>query len=175
MVVGLARTGDHDAFADLVRRRQSWIRNLMRRFCGNSELADDLAQKVFLQAWQKLSSLQHPDKFGSWLKRLAINVWLQHARKHDALNDADELEGIHSVKVQSAGMRLDLDQALSTLPGPVRFCIVLSYQEGMTHKEIAAHSKIPLGTVKSHIRRGTQKLQAQLAAYGTERTAKAPA
>ena len=102
-------------------------------------------------------------------------MWLQHARKHDALNDADELEGIHSVKVQSAGMRLDLDQALSTLPGPVRFCIVLSYQEGMTHKEIAAHSKIPLGTVKSHIRRGTQKLQAQLAAYGTERTAKAPA
>ena len=44
-----ARTGDHNAFAELVERRQAWIRNLMRRCCGDPTLADDLAQQAFLQ------------------------------------------------------------------------------------------------------------------------------
>ena len=92
LVVGLARTGDRDAFAELVQRRQSWIRNLMRRCCGDASLADDLAQQAFLQAWRKIRHLQQPGSFGVWLKRLAINVWLQHLRKNDALQDAQYVD-----------------------------------------------------------------------------------
>ena len=62
-------------------------------------------------------------------------------------------------------MDMDLDLALSTLPTAVRLCIVLSYQEGMTHSEIARITDTPLGTVKSHIKRGSQRLQQILSPY----------
>lgn len=61
--MGLARTGDREAFGELVRRRQSWIRNLMRRLCHDAALADDLAQQVFLQAWKDIRKLRQPAKF----------------------------------------------------------------------------------------------------------------
>ncbi|MCP4315501.1 MAG: sigma-70 family RNA polymerase sigma factor [Hyphomicrobiales bacterium] len=165
LVVDLAITGDRGAFEELVRRRQSWIRNLMRRCCGDAVLADDLAQQVFLQAWRNISRLQKPGSFGAWLKRLAISVWLQHSRKNDALRDADEYEGADLSQLSDTGMAMDLDRALSTLTGPVRLCVVLSYHERMTHAEICEMTGLPLGTVKSHIRRGTERLQQILSAY----------
>ena len=60
---------------------------------------------------------------------------------------------------------MDLDRALATLSDPVRLCIVLSYHERMTHGEIAELTSLPLGTIKSHIRRGTERLQKILSAY----------
>jgi len=165
VLVGLSRTGNRDAFAELVTRRQVWIRNLMRRCSGNAALADDLSQQVFMQAWRTIHQIQDANLFGPWLKRMAINVWLQHQRRNDALRGADELVDADSVCEETPAVGMDLDQALSTLPDDVRLCIVLSYQEEMTHKEIAAQTGIPLGTVKSHIRRGTKLLQEHLAAY----------
>lgn len=165
LIVALARNGTDDAFAELVRRRQSWIRNLMRRCCSDPALADDLAQQVFLQAWQKISYLQAPDKFGAWLKRLAINVWLQHLRKNDALRNADELDESASQQQAMPSLRMDLDRALSTLSNRERLCIILSYHEGMNHREIAELTKFPLGTVKSHINRGTKRLRQLLSEY----------
>jgi RNA polymerase sigma factor (sigma-70 family) len=169
--VGLARTGDRDAFAELVRRRQSWVRNLMRRCCGDETLADDLAQQAFLQAWRKISKLRQPDRFGPWLKRLAVNVWLQHARKHDVLDEAeaaDEIWGTEGSTQDAPGEAVDLDRALATLAGRARLCVVLAYHEGMTHDEISELTGLPLGTVKSHIRRGTERLRSMLVGYGQE-------
>ena len=120
LVVGLARTGDREAFTELVKRRQSWIRNLMRRCCGDATLADDLAQQVFLQAWRKISHVRQPGGFGAWLKRLAINVWLQHARKHDVMREADELNETELAHREKTSVAIDLDRALATLTGPVR-------------------------------------------------------
>ena len=169
LVVGLARAGDRDAFADLVRRRQSWIRNLMRRFSGDASLADDLAQQIFLQAWRKVPDLQKPDHFAAWLKQIAVNIWLQHLRRHDALRHADDIdESHHSLARSSNGdhdIAMDLDRALATLSPPERLCVVLNYHEGMSHREISEASDMPVGTVKSHIRRGTEKLQQQLSDY----------
>jgi RNA polymerase sigma-70 factor (ECF subfamily) len=168
LVVSMARTGDRSAFAELVKRRQSSIRALMRRCSNDGTLADDLAQQVFLQAWQKIHTLKKAGAFGGWLKRLAISVWLQHQRRNDALHGADELAGHESAKGDPTGVAMDLDRALATLPDPVRLSVVLSYQEGMTHEEIAELTDTPLGTVKSHINRGAQKLRQLLAAYGDE-------
>ncbi len=165
LVVGFARTGDRNAFAELVQRRQSWIRNLMRRCCGDPTLADDLAQQVFLQAWRKISHLRQPDRFGPWLKRLAINLWLQHLRANDALRDAAEYDEATQAPQDATSVAMDLDHALATLSKPERLCVVLSYREGMTHAEIAEAVDVPLGTVKSHIRRGTQHLRQLLSAY----------
>lgn len=163
--MNLSQTGNRDAFAELVARRQVWIRNLMRRCCGDEALADDLSQQVFMQAWRSVRQLQKASRFGPWLKRLAINTWLQHQRRSDPLRGAAEHEDANSVDKQTTSIAMDLDRALETLSDEVRACIVLGYHERMTHPEIAEITGIPLGTVKSHIRRGTKKLQQELAAY----------
>lgn len=168
IVVRLARNGDRQAFSELVSRRQAWIRNLMRRSCGDRALADDLSQQVFLQAWKALPQLQDPARFGAWLKRLAINAWLQHARRSDPVGEAGELRNEAAGTDDAARIAMDLDTALATLAHDARLCIVLAYHEGMTHDEIASLTDIPAGTVKSHIRRGTLRLREQLAAYTGE-------
>ena len=172
--MSLARTGDNDAFAELVRRRQSWIRNLMRRCCGEAALGDDLAQQAFLQAFQDLPKLRDPKKFAGWLKTLAINVWRRYLRKNDALRNAAEISDLNSVHTESAGIAMDLESALESLKQPGRSCVVLSYYEGMSHGEIAQHLGLPLGTVKSYIRRGTQQLHQLLDAYALSSVTESP-
>ena len=165
-LVSLARTGDRKAFEALVLRRQSSIRNLMRRFCGDHAMADDLAQQVFLKVWLNIRTLRKPGAFSAWLRRLAVSVWLQHLRKKDALRGANELSGMEPARRESAaGVGMDLDRALATLPEPERLHLVLSYNEGLTHSEIAELTGTPLGTVKSHIRNGSLRLREALSAY----------
>ncbi len=172
LVVALAQTGDKAAFTELVRRRQEWIRNLMRRLCGEHTLAEDLAQQTFLQAWREITKLREPQKFPGWLKRIAINVWLKHQRKHDPLfqaQDVDEIElpqqTLQQEEQNTAGIAMDLDGALANLAHVPRLCIVLAYHEGMSHAEIADLLNLPEGTVKSHVRRGSARLRDLLAAY----------
>lgn len=168
LLVGLARRGNRDAFEELVNRRQVWIRNLMRRCSGDVTLADDLAQQAFLQAWRAIPRLQKTSRFGAWLKAIAVNTWLQHLRRNDPLRHADEPDDTKHAGKDTTGVAMDLDAALALLPVDVRTCIVLSYHEGMTHEEVAKTTGIKLGTVKSHIRRGTKRLREQLSAYGNE-------
>ena len=165
LVVSLASKGDRSAFAELVRRRQTWIRQLMRRCSGDANLADDLSQQVFMQAWRKIRHIREPDRFAGWLKQLAINEWLQHCRKNDALRGAEGEDEIKASQIDKTSIAMDLDQAMSKLSGPVSLCIALSYHERMTHEEIAALTEIQIGTVKSHIRRGSKRLREMLSAY----------
>ena len=165
LVVNLASKGDRDAFAELVRRRQSWIRSLIRRCSGDAHLADDLSQQVFMQAWRKIRQLKEADKFGSWLKRMAINEWLQYRRKNDALRGAEGEESITASQHDKTSIGMDLDRAMALLPGPVSLCIALCYHERMTHDEIAELTGMQLGTVKSHVRRGSRRLRELLSAY----------
>ena len=164
-LVSLARTGDRSAFEELVKRRQSQVRNLMRRFCNDPVLADDLAQQVLMKVWLNIRQLKKPSAFNGWLKRLAVNVWLHYLRKNDALRGAGELQGTELPRTESPGIGLDLDRALSRLEPHIRMCVVLSYNEGMSHREIAEATGMPLGTVKTHIRNGAQRLQEILSAY----------
>ena len=146
-------------------RRQAWIRNLLRRLSGDVTLADDLAQQTFLQAWRSVPRLQRTSGFGAWLKRIAVNTWLQHVRRKDPLRGAGELPDTGAGEPDPAGIGMDLDAALAELADNVRLCVVLAYHERMTHDEIATTTGLPLGTVKSHIRRGTARLQDLLSAY----------
>ena len=171
LIVGLARTGDREAFAELVRRRQTEIRGLMWRLSGDGDLADDLAQQAFVDAWRDVRQLRQPRRFGAWLKRLAINVWRAHLRKNDPLRHAAPYEE-HAVPADTSGVAMDLNRALATLSETPRLCVVLSYHAGMSHAEIAAATELPLGTVKSHIRRATEQLKEQLAAYRVDAPAK---
>jgi RNA polymerase sigma-70 factor (ECF subfamily) len=66
---------------------------------------------------------------------------------------------------EATAERIDLDAALALLPEHVRLCVVLAYNEGLSHPEIAALTDMPLGTVKSHIARGAARLREILADY----------
>jgi RNA polymerase sigma-70 factor (ECF subfamily) len=167
VVVALAMGGDRGAFSELVWRRQSWLRNLLRRLCRDPALADDLAQQVFLKAWRSLPQLKAPGAFGGWLRRLAINTWLAEVRAAGPAESAYEPEGLPATAtfVPAAAEQLDLDRALARLSYGERLCVVLAYSEGMSHGEISTVTALPLGTVKSHVRRGAEQLRTLLEAY----------
>jgi RNA polymerase sigma-70 factor (ECF subfamily) len=173
LIVHLARRGDRQAFEELVRRRQSWVRNLMRRLSRDAALADDLAQQVFIRVWRTLAQLQDPLRFPGWLKRVAVNVWLQHRRRNDVMASSEPIDEREQPIEDATGAAVDIDHALALLPDAVRLCVVLSYHAEMSHSEIAEAAALPLGTVKSHIRRGTEKLESLLSAYAENPTNKA--
>jgi RNA polymerase sigma-70 factor, ECF subfamily len=167
-VVALAMNGDAAAFCELVRRRQSALRNLLRRLSRDAALADDLAQQTFLKAWRALPQLRSVGAFGAWLRRLAVNTWLEHVRAAPppaVAMSAEELGTVPGCAASAADAQLDLDRALAHLAPHERLCVVLAYSEGMSHGEISSATALPLGTVKSHVRRGSERLRALLSAY----------
>jgi len=165
-VVALAMNGDDAAFGELVRRRQSATRQLLRRLTRDPALADDLAQQSFVQAWKSIRSLQSRSAFRAWLRKLAVNCWLQHARRRKQEVELDQEILLDVPAAAATAERLDLDAALARLPPAARLCVVLAYSEGMSHAEISEATALPLGTVKSHVNRGAARLRELLQAYG---------
>ena len=82
LVVSLAQNGDRHAFEELVKRRQSMVRNLMRRLSGDNTLADDLAQQTFLQAWSRLKSLKK-NRCIRWLAQAGCRFDLATTRQKE--------------------------------------------------------------------------------------------
>lgn len=162
-VVALAMSGDDGAYGELVRRRQKRVRDMLRRLCGNHALADDLAQTTFVQAWRGIRALRDPGAFGGWLKRVAVNAWLAEARRVPAPIDDDEDAFLAAADPTPSPERsaggIDLERALARLGPAERLCVVLAHGEGMTHAEIAEATGLPLGTVKSHVLRGRDRLR----------------
>jgi RNA polymerase sigma-70 factor (ECF subfamily) len=166
LVIALACAGDDGAFGEVLRRRQMRVRKFMYRLCRQTALADDLAQQVFLKAWRSLGGLRSAAAFDGWLKKIMVSVWLTEVRRGKLATVSDiELADL-AVHHDSTAARMDLDAALATLPADMRLCVVLAYNEGMSHSEIVALAGLPLGTVKSHIARGAVRLREILADYG---------
>ena len=138
LVIALACAGDARAFAELVARRHARVRKFMHHLCRSASLGDDLAQQVFLTAWRSLAQLRAAAAFDGWLKRIMVTTWLEELRRRKikfvAELDAD-LAGSYR---DTTAERLDLDGALALLPPAVRLCVVLAYDEGLSHTEIAA-------------------------------------
>jgi RNA polymerase sigma-70 factor (ECF subfamily) len=166
LVIALACAGDSQAFAEIVKRRHNRVRKFMYHLCREPQIGDDLAQQVFLTAWRSLRQLRTAAAFDGWLKRIMITTWLEELRRRK-IAYAEELTPDNDPRVHFDGAAegIDLDDALAKLPPPVRLCVVLAHNEGMSHTEIAALAKLPLGTVKSHVARGSARLRQLLADY----------
>lgn len=159
----LARA-DHNAFGELVRRNQSPVRAFLTRMTrGDAHLADDLAQETFLKAWQKLPTFRGTAKFSTWLFGIAVNEFRGAARKRKELLleeiEAGSTESEPSVAATDNALRLDLTAALKRLNSDERAAIVLCCQNGLSHDEAAQILECPLGTVKTNILRGKEKLK----------------
>ena len=159
LVIALACAGDSRAFGEIVKRRQARVRKFMYHLCRRPALGDDLSQQVFLTAWKSLPQLRSAAAFDGWLKRIMVTTWLEEVRRqkiaHAAELDADQAGAYRETTAE----RLDLDAALALLPPESRLCVVLAYNDGLSHPEIAALTGLPLGTVKSHIARGAARLR----------------
>ena len=164
-LIALARARDDVAFAELVRRRQGKVRKFMRYLAGDRDDGDDLAQQVFLKAWKTIRQLRSVAAFDGWLKRIMVTTWIEQTRKRQiSVDDGVDSAGILA-RQETPGIGLDLEAALGTLSPAERLCIVLAYHDGQTQAEIAELAGMPLGTVKSHMNRGSARLREILAAY----------
>jgi len=160
---------DHHAFAELVRNHQSPVRGLLRQLVRHDvTLADDLAQETFLRAYKNIRSFRGEAKFSTWLYRIAYNCFREEARKRKELVGIDEsqLEAQPDPRNVDPALKHDLMHALQLLPLHERSAILLCCQNGLSHDEAARVLDIPLGTVKTNVLRGREKLKKTLAAWG---------
>jgi RNA polymerase sigma-70 factor (ECF subfamily) len=162
----LAATGDRRAFGELVRRHGSGVRGLLRRMGAPGAEADDVAQDAFLAAFEGIAEYRGEGAFAGWVKRIAARQYLRRLQREKRLAALaiEAEEEAHDPAVQSAAAgRIDLDEALKSLGAPERLCVTMCYGAGLSHGEAAEALNLPLGTVKSHVKRGLEKLRTRLA------------
>ena len=160
------------AFDELVKKYQSPIRRFFLNLtCGDSELSDDLAQDTFIKAYTNIASFKNLSSFSTWLYRIAYNIFYDYIRSRKDTNDLDarEVDAISSVEQDNLGQKVDVYQSLKTLKEIERTCITLFYMEDVSIEKIAGITGCPVGTVKSHLSRGKEKLANYLNKNGYDR------
>jgi RNA polymerase sigma-70 factor (ECF subfamily) len=168
-LVAQATRGDRQAFGELVRRHGSAVRALLRRMGADPTLADDLAQDAFLAAFEQIGEFRGDGPFQSWVKRIAARLYVKRWRRDGRVSLSENVSDLESASDRAfvgSDDRLDLDDALRSLAPGERVCVSLCYGAGFSHAEAAAALNAPLGTVKSHVKRGLDKLKARLAPAG---------
>lgn len=153
---------DHAAFEQLVRMHQSSIRQFLRHLIGNDwSRADDLAQETFWKAYRNIAGFQARGRFLSWLFRIAYQLFITQQRGHQFtayVPLSDDLAGSDDPSEAFAEKRT-FDCMMAMLRPDERGAVELHYRHGLTHPEIAAALALPLGSVKTLIRRARLKLQ----------------
>jgi RNA polymerase sigma factor (sigma-70 family) len=169
LIARVLSNDDQHAFGELVRRHQSSVRGLLRQLTRTDvSLADDLAQETFIRVYKNIRSFRGEARFSTWLYRIAYNCFREDARKRKELVGVDEelLQAERDSQTVDPGLRHDLMHALNLLPLHERTAVVLCCQNGLSHDEAARVLEIPLGTVKTNVLRGREKLKRTLAAWG---------
>lgn len=160
---------DQHAFAQLVLRYQSQLRLWARRLCdGDIHLADDLAQETFIKAYAALGAFRAEAKFSTWLYRIAFNIaanrWRSKKMQWCELDENEEIEAEHCELKQFDAKR-DVEAAMQQLSAAQQLAIRLCFEDGFSHDEAASIMGVPLGTLKTHVARGKQKLQILLSSW----------
>lgn len=164
--VALAQAGDEQAFERLYRRHSPRIYNLAWRMVGEDQAAD-ATQQAFIRAWYKLGTFRGESRFGTWLHRLAVNVFLgergvlgtARARFHD---DDQPLETAVSQGESSPEFGMDFEAAVARLPDGYRKVFLLHDVEGYTHEEIGVALGIATGSSKAALHRARNALRKYL-------------
>jgi RNA polymerase sigma-70 factor (ECF subfamily) len=169
----IAERQDAKALSDLFEiygpKLKGW---LMARGVGNGT-AEDIVQDIMIKVWTKAGKFD-PSKasFATWVYRMTRNRWIDHKRKHGRMDvrDPELMKIIADDEVPSAELNFMAQQSsdilreqIDRLSLPQQTAIRMAFMEFKTHKEIAAETGVPLGTVKTRIRSAIQALKANMA------------
>ncbi len=181
-LVRLSRRGDERAARELVHRFERPVFSLIYRMVRDRELAEDLAQDVFVRTFNNLDRYDRSYRFSSWLFKIAYNLTVDHIRKRelrtvsihgapDAVTaerqEATSLtlesdEEAADLRLESKELAGELETAIAGLREEYRTAILLRHVEGRSYEEISDVMGIPLGTVKTYIFRARRELRAAL-------------
>ena len=176
--------GNKRAFDQLVKEYQSPVRRfLLSQTMGNEALSDDLAQDTFLKAYTHIGQYRGTSSMLTWLTRIAYNVFYDYCRKmrNEKLEirnddysrggkDVGTTNHNSSFLISHSSLKMDLYTALAQLRDEERTCITLQLVDGYAIDEIADITGIPSNTVKSHLKRGKEKLADYLRQNGYDRS-----
>jgi RNA polymerase sigma factor (sigma-70 family) len=173
LIARVVASDDRAAFGELVRRHQSAVRGFLRRLAGgDAGLADDLAQETFIRAYRNLANYRGDSSFTTWILGIAHNQH-RNARRRSIRHEAEPgteviADEAASAATHAADLRCDLDAAMEQLSPDEQMAVHLFYKQGLSQSEIAKVAGWPLGTVKTHLSRGKEKLRRLLAAWNPQ-------
>jgi len=166
--------GDRRAFEALYERYAATVFGLALKMLGDREVAEDAVQEIFWRVWRRLGSFDRSRAFAPWLFGIAHNYCIDELRRrkvrpqqvyedddHPILSDIPDDTDIGETAILTE-QRQVVRSALEQLPEEQRQALLLAYFGGLTQQEIAAQLGNPLGTVKTRMRLGLQKLRALL-------------
>ncbi|GAB1536816.1 RNA polymerase sigma factor RpoE [Geovibrio sp. ADMFC3] len=163
LVVEKVIGGDAASYELLIRKYQSKLFSTVLHMVKNRELAEDIVQESFLRAFRKLDTLNNRSQFYPWIKRIALNMALNHFEKEkrvlDVESDDDESSFFENISSGESPEELTLKEEMKryvrmfvdSLPDRLRVVIILREVEDMSYEEIAEMLNIPLGTVRSRL------------------------
>ena len=173
-LVGRAIAGDLRAFESLYDRYAATVFGLALRMLGDREAAEDAVQEIFWRVWRRLRSFDRSRAFAPWLMGIAHNCCTDELRRrrvrpqpvyededHPILSDIPDDVDVGEAAIL-AEQRQMVREALNQLPEEQRQALLLAYFGGLTQQEIAGRLGSPLGTIKTRLRLGLQKLRALL-------------
>lgn len=174
------RSGDRDAFGDLVGRYQDRLYRCLIRIAGDHHDAEDLLQDVFVKAFRGLGAFHGDSQLFTWLYRIAVNTALSRRRRGrgrapvlsldqtreeggSPTDPADPVRGAPEQAVAAEEVE-QVRRAIDSLDDDHRTVIVLKDMEGLPYDEIAEIVGCPRGTVKSRIHRARMAIREKLKA-----------
>lgn len=169
LIAQVVMFGNNRAFDQLVKKYQSPIRRFfLHQTCGDGPLSDDLAQDTFIKAYTSLSSFKNLSNFSTWLFRIAYNVFYDYIRTQKETEEIDsaQVDANYQVEQNDVGREMDIYQALGKLKEVERTCITLFYMEDLSMEKIVGITGLPPNTIKSHLKRGKEKLATYLKGNG---------
>ncbi len=175
-LVMLTLAGEQDAYEVLVTKYQKAVVSAAASITRNHFMAEDAAQDAFVTAWMKLDTLKEPQKFASWVCRIAKNCALNMLPRYRSFLPLDESIGVdrddgsldpeteYIISDEQSRDSNELRKTVEGLPKKVGEIIRLHYFEGLSIAEIADRMRISEGTVKSQLHDGRKKIRKELCA-----------
>ena len=158
-VIALVRAGEVDAFAEIIEHYQAAIIRYLYRLTGDYEMAKDLAQDTFIQAYKGILKTDAELSFKAWLYRIATNNAWQHRRRKKLLSFIPFISREHDIpnasnQADCTGEALEIQEAMLKIPEEQRTCLVLHFVEGFKYREIAETLGCSEEAVRKRVARG---------------------
>ncbi|HOQ01130.1 MAG TPA: sigma-70 family RNA polymerase sigma factor [Acetivibrio clariflavus] len=175
-LVERAKSGDLEAFEQLIIGCQKKVFNIAFRMVGNYDDANELAQEVFIKAFRSIKNFKGDSSFSTWIYRITANVCLDELRKRKnrtivsldqdiELNDGDVKRQMPDnaptpdMEAESNEVKSIVNESIQQLPDDYKSMIILRDIQGFSYDEISKIVNCPEGTVKSRINRARQALK----------------